>query len=32
MGPNSEVHIRYVDKLRLQPNGKFLLLISHIKN
>lgn len=32
LGPDTAVSIRYVDKLRLQPNGKFLLLISHVKN
>lgn len=32
LGPDMAIHIRYVDKLRLQPNGKFLLLISHVKN
>lgn len=32
LGAGTVVNIHYVDKLQLQPNGKFLLLISHVKN
>ena len=32
MGSDSEVVLEYVDKLLFQPNGKFLQLISNIKN
>lgn len=32
LGNDTDINIKYVDKLTLKPNGKFVLLISNIKH